>query len=78
MKTISFETTTSTGLPVYVEATVFPPEPDVGIFSEYVDEVDAFFVPRPRAKKRYRIPQALLDREYDHLREAATEARFDD
>lgn len=77
MKTLGFDTITSSGLPVYVEATFQPPEPDVGIFTEYVDELSVYFQPKRRGKKLYPVPAKLEEQEWDYLAEKAMEARYD-
>ena len=41
---MTIETTIRDGLPVYASGDVYPPEPDVGIMTQYVDGVYVTFL----------------------------------
>ena len=58
---IEFETTILGGMPVLVRASIAPREPDVGIFGEYVDEYELFFIPH-RGRKPGPLPDKMLKR----------------
>lgn len=63
---VEFETTVKGGLPVLVKATIFPPEPDIGI-DQWQPEFDLFWL---KGKPCYiDIPQRDMDRISDECLE---------
>lgn len=52
----SFDTTILSGLPIHVEAAIYPPEPDVGIFHRQVEPTLYW----PNGK--HPLPNKVLDR----------------
>lgn len=63
---IYFDATIRSGLPVEVEAIIYPPEPDVGIFHEQV-EITSITFPRRRLRsgrlaKAYEVPEHMISR----------------
>lgn len=61
----SFDATINGGLPVHIEARIYPPEPDVGIFHQQVEILDIQW-PGRFSKGRYKpgktIPSTLYER----------------
>ena len=72
--TVEFDSTIRGGLPVLVYATIFPAEPDVGIFSPQVEIEDIFWQPRRGKYNRKAalrsIPQKLFDQAMENDRES--------
>lgn len=68
------DTTVLGGLPVTVEFDVYPAEPDVGIFSAYVENVTITHVAGKRKKNTDWIEARMTSREHDALTEECNEA----
>ena len=58
---VTFEATVA-GIPVLVEATVSPPEPDVGIDRDYASEILIYWRPHKWNGKLYEVPQSVYDK----------------
>lgn len=65
-----FESTIKGGLPVLVEFTIAPPEPDVGIFHDTVEDLTVKWLSGHKIKFDIsdRDMDRLIDEAYDHAR----------
>ena len=70
---INFESQVCGGLPVHVEASIAPAEPDVGIMYSHTDEIELFW---PGGK--HHLPDKVINRvsekDWHRLEEEALEA----
>ena len=78
---IDFDMTNLGGLSVHVEATMTPAEPDVGIFSSYIDDYELFVYGPERGGKPRKLKKAwkslyarVNEKEMELLDEKAHEA----
>lgn len=70
---VEFETRILGGLPVIVRAKILPAEPDVGIFSRWVDDFDIFWPRKPYKSIPDKVYNRISSRELDNIREEALE-----
>lgn len=61
-RSVEFESTVKGGLPVSVFASIYPPEPDVGIFYPQVEITDIKWI----GKKGKSVPDCIWDHAEKH------------
>lgn len=74
---VEFETSILGGLPVIVRAKILPAEPDVGIFSRWVDDFDIFWPRKPYRSITDKVYDKIPAKELDAIRAQAIEQSRD-
>lgn len=73
MMNTEFETTILGGLPVLVRAEVLPPDPEVGIFGAYAEELEIYW-PKGKTMLTDKVLNRLGEDDWEVLRGEAVDA----